>query len=138
MLADRSLVAFAPEIAGERLLANDMLASSHCIYDHGGVQIRRRADVDNVEFPVGDQVGKASVRPRYPVPGRKRDNMLSPRSDCPDFDVDAVDTPISGHVKLRNKAAPDQTDLDFRHCGYLWVALGESSRLQTLQDRKSV
>ena len=49
MLADRRFVAVPPEIAGERLFADDVLAGLHRIDDHRGVQIGRRADVDDIE-----------------------------------------------------------------------------------------
>src|SRR5437764_14851115 len=45
--ADRSFVARVTEIAGERLLANDMLSGAHGIDDHGSMQCWRRADVDH-------------------------------------------------------------------------------------------
>jgi hypothetical protein len=58
------------------------------------------------------------------VPTSKIDNMVAPRRDGFDFDIDAIDTPVSVHVQFRNEAAPDYTDPDFRHCGCLRVAIG--------------
>jgi hypothetical protein len=83
------------------------------------MQIGRCANVDNVQLAVSDQVAKATVDPRYLVPTGKVDNMVTPRRDSLDFDIDAIDTPVSIHVQLRNEAAPGQTDPDFRHCGCL-------------------
>src|ERR1700685_1719089 len=86
-----------------------------------------RADVDDVQLAVGDQVAKVAVGSRYLVPIGKIDNLVAPRRDRRDFDIDAVDTSVGKHVQLRNEAAPDQTDSDFRHCGCLRVAAGEGS-----------
>ena len=115
MLADRRLVAVAPEIAGERLFADDMFAGLHRLDDHRAVQIGRRADVDDVDFAIGDQVTKAAVRGGYPVPAGKIDHVVAPGRDGPDFDIDAVDAPVGIHVQLRNEAAAGQADPDFRH-----------------------
>jgi hypothetical protein len=49
------------------------------------------------------------------LPG-KIDDLLAARRDGLDFDIDAIDTPIGMHVQLRDKAAADQADPDFRHC----------------------
>ena len=114
MLADGGAVAVSAEIARERLFADDMLAGLHRLDDHGGVQIGWRADVDNFQFAVGDQIAKAAVGPRYPVPTGKIDNMVAARRDGFDFDIDAVDTPVSIHVQFRDETAPGQTDPDFR------------------------
>ena len=104
MLADRRLVAVAPEIAGERLFADDMLAGLHRLDDHRGVQIGRRADVDDIELAIGDQVAKAAVGRRDLVPAGKIDDMVAPRRDGPDLDIDAVDAPVGIHVQLRQRS----------------------------------
>ena len=115
MLADRRPVAVAPEIAGERLFADDMLAGLHRLDDHRGVQIGRRADVDDIDLSVGDQVAEAAIRGRDLVPAGKIDDVVAPRRHSPDFDIHAVDAPVSIHVQLRNEAAAGQADPDFRH-----------------------
>jgi hypothetical protein len=63
------------------------------------------------------------------MPAGKIDNMVTPRRDGFDFDIDAIDTPVSVHVQLRNEAASDQTDPDFRHCGCLRLAVGDLYRV---------
>jgi hypothetical protein len=42
--------------------------------------------------------------------------MIAPGRNGPDFDIHAVDTPVSMHVQLGHEAAAGQTDPDFRHC----------------------
>ncbi len=64
VLADRRLIAVAAEIAGERLFADHMLAGAHRRHDHRRVQIGRRADVDDVDRGVGDQLIEAAVARR--------------------------------------------------------------------------
>ena len=115
MLADRRLVAVASEIAGERLFADHMLAGLHRPDDHRAVQIGRRADVDDVDFAIGDQVAEAAVRGRNLVPAGKIDDVVTPGCDGPDFDIDAIDAPVGIHVQLGNEAAAGQADPDFRH-----------------------
>ena len=115
MLADRRLVAVSPEIAGERLFADDVLAGLHRLDDHRAVQVGRRADVDDIDFAVGDQVAEAAVRGRNPVPAGKIDDVFAPGRDGPDFDIHAVDAPVGIHVQLGNEAAAGQADPDFRH-----------------------
>ena len=115
MLADRRLVAVAPEIAGERLFADDMFAGLHRLDDHRAVEVGRRADVDDVDFAIGDQVAEAAVRGRNLVPAGKIDDVVAPGRDGPDFDIDAVDAPVGIHVQLGNEAAAGQADPDFRH-----------------------
>ena len=116
VLADRRLVAVASEITAERLFADHVLAGLHRLDDHRGVQIGRRADVDDVDLAVGDQLAKAAIRRRDLVPAGKLDDVVAPRRDGLDFDIDAVDAPVGIHVQLRHEAAAGQTDPDFRHC----------------------
>ena len=128
MFADRQRVAFAPEIAGERLFADDVLARLHRLDDHGSVQIGRRADVDDIELAVGDQVAKAAIRRRNLVPTGEFENMIAPRSDRPDFDIQAVNAPVRIHMQFRHKAAAGQTDPDLCHGGYLqWSVNGRKT-----------
>src|SRR4030088_2980093 len=65
----------------------------------------------------------------------KIDNMVTPRRDGFDFDIDAIDTPVSVHVQLRNEAASDQTDPDFRHCGCLRLAVCDLYRVPPTRRR---
>ena len=115
MPADRRLVAVAPEIAGERLFADHMLARLHRLDDHRAVQIGRCADVDDVDFAVGDQVAKAAIGGGNPVPARKIDHVVAPGGDSPDLDIDAVDAPVGIHVQFGDEAAAGQADPDFLH-----------------------
>ena len=115
VLADRGPVAVPPEITGEWLFADDMLAGVHGVYDHRGMQIGRRADVYDIHLAVRDQVAKPAADPRYPVPTGEIENMISPRRDSSDLDIDAVDASVGIHMQLRNEAATHQTDSDFRH-----------------------
>ena len=116
MLADRQLVAFAPEVARERLFADHMLAGLHRLDDHRRVQIGRRADVDDIDIGVGDQVAKAAIRRRDLVAAGKLDDMIASCRNGPDFNIHAVDTPVGMHVQLGHEAAASQADPDFRHC----------------------
>src|SRR5438093_6596617 len=115
MFADRRLVAFASEIAPEWLFANYVLAGLHRVDNHRRVQIGRRADVDDIDISVGDQVAKAAIRRRDLVATGKRDDMIASGRNGPDFDIHAVDTPVGMHVQLGYEAAAGQTDPDFRH-----------------------
>ena len=115
MLADRRLIAVAAEIAGERLLADHMLAGTHRRHDHRCVQVRRRADVDDVDAAIGDQLVEAAMARWNPVLARKLHDMIAARRHRRHLDIDAVDAPIGIHVQLGNEAAADQTDPDFRH-----------------------
>jgi hypothetical protein len=49
------------------------------------------------------------------VPPSKIENMVAPRRDGFDVDIDSVDTPVGVHMQLRNEAAADQTDPDPCH-----------------------
>ena len=55
MPADRRAVVRPAEIPGERLLTDHVLARAHARDDHFGVQRGRRADVDDVDAPVGQK-----------------------------------------------------------------------------------
>ena len=141
MLADRRLVAVAPEIAGERLFADHVLAGLHRIDDHRRVQIGRRADVDDIDIGVGDQVAKAAIRRRDLVAAGKLDDMIASRRDGPDLDIHAVDTPVGMHVQLGHKAAAGQTDPDFRHfsarpCGASRLRTARSGRNSRVRNRR--
>src|SRR6185436_10748450 len=135
MLADRQLIAFAPEITSERLFADHMLAGLHRLDDHRGVQIRRRADVDDIEIGVGDQIAKAAIRRRDLVATGKLDDMIASSRNGPDFDIHAVNTPVGMHVQLGHEAAAGQTDPDFRHSA---SAFGLSSRLVQLTPLRRI
>jgi len=115
MLADRQLVAFATEIATERLFADHMLSGLHRIDDHRSVQIGRRTDVDDIDIRVGDQVAKAAIRCRDLVAAGKFDDLLAPRRNGPDLDIDAVNPPVGVHVQLGHETAAGQTDPDLCH-----------------------
>ena len=79
------------------------------------MQIGRRADVYDIDLAVGDQIAKRAAGHRDPVPTGEIENMLSPRRDGPDLDIDAVDALVGIHMQLRNEATSRQTDPDFRH-----------------------
>jgi hypothetical protein len=51
--------------------------------------------------------------------------MVTACRDGRDVDIDTVNAPVGIHVQLRNEAAPDQTDPDFRHCRCLRAAVAE-------------
>ena len=79
------------------------------------MQIGRRADVYDIDLAVGDQIAKRAAGHRDPVPTGEIENMLSPRCDSSDLNIDAVDAFVGIHMQLRNEAATRQTDSDFRH-----------------------
>src|SRR4051812_22220253 len=124
MLADRLPVAVAAEIAGERLLADHVLAGLHGGDDHFGMQIGRRADVDDVKLAVCDQLGEAAIDPRDLVAMCKLDDMVAARSDRRDLDIHAVDAPERIHMQLRHEAAADESHPDPGHSAPLTHALG--------------
>ena len=103
-----------------------MFAGLHRLDDHRGVQIGRRADVDDIELAVGDQVAKAAIRRRDLVPAGKFENMIAPRRDGPDLDIQAVDALVRIHMQLRHKAAAGQTDPDLCHAYLQWSVNGET------------
>ena len=45
----------------------------------------------------------------------KIDNLIASCGHCPDFRVEPIDTLISIHVQVRDKAAPDKTYPHFWH-----------------------
>ena len=138
VLADWQLVVFAPEITRKWLFADDMFAGLHRIDDHCGVQIGRRADVDNIQLAVGDQLAKTTVDARYLVPTGKSDNVVTPRRDGAHFNIEAIDTPVGVHVQLRNEAAPDETDPDFRHSRMPPGRRGSTPHLQQIGCRQMI
>jgi hypothetical protein len=79
------------------------------------VQIGRRADVNNVQLAISDQVAKAAVDRRYLMPSGKIQNTITPRRDGFDINIDAIDSPVGMHVQLRNEAASRQADCNFPH-----------------------
>jgi hypothetical protein len=85
--------------------------------------IGRCADVYDIDLALGDQVAKRTTGHRDLVPAGKIENMVSPRRDGSDLDIDAVDASVSMHMQLRNEAATHQTDPDFRHRGRLRPSL---------------
>jgi hypothetical protein len=116
VLADGALVALAPEIAGERLFADDVLSCLHCLDDHRCVQHRRRTDIDNIDVRIGDKVAKASIRRCNLVLLGKIHNVIAPCGDGLDLGLDTVNAPVGVHMQMCDKPAPDQTDLHRRHC----------------------
>jgi len=108
-------VAVAPEIAAKWLFADHVLAGLHRLDDHRRVQIGRRADIDDVDIGVGDQLAKTAVCRRNVVAAGELDDLLAPRRDGLDLDIDAIDPPVGVHVQLGHKAAAGQADPDFRH-----------------------
>jgi hypothetical protein len=116
MLADRRGIALAAEIARERLFADHMLAARHRLHDHLGMQMGRRADIDDVDVAVGDELGKAAIGGRNPVPMGKFEDVLAARGHRANLDIDAVDTPERIHMQLRDEAAADHPHPDFCHC----------------------
>jgi hypothetical protein len=80
-----------------------------------GVQIGRRADVDDIDLGVGDQLAKAAIRGRDVVAAGELDDMLATRRNGPDFNIHAIDTPVGMHVQFGHEAATSQADPDFRH-----------------------
>jgi hypothetical protein len=113
--ADRRRVAVAAEIAAERLFADHVLAGLHRLDDHRGVQLGWRANVDDIDLAVGDQIAKAAIRRRDFVSAGKLHDVVAARRDGPDLNIHAVDAPVAMHVQLRHKAAAGQTDPDFCH-----------------------
>jgi len=47
------------------------------------------------------------------MPPGKIENMVAPRRDGFDFDIDSVDSPVGIHVQLRNEAAAARPILIF-------------------------
>ncbi len=115
MLADRGLVAFAAEISGERLFADDVLAALHGLDDHRSMQVGRRADVDDIDLVVTDNLAVAPISFGDVVAASEIDDMVAARRHGRDLDIDAVNAFVGIHVQLRNEAAAHKSDLDFRH-----------------------
>ena len=115
MLADRLLVAAAPEIAGEGLLADHVFSRSDSLHDHARVQIGRGADVDDVDVRVGDQVAKSPVGRRDAMFLGKIDDMVAARRNGFHLRREPVDALVGIHVQLGNKPAPDQAHSYFCH-----------------------
>ncbi|MHC2802307.1 hypothetical protein ACVMII_002053 [Bradyrhizobium diazoefficiens] len=124
VLADRLRVALAAEIAGERLFADHVLAGLHAGDDHLRMKVRRRADVDDIELAVRDQLGEAPINTRDIVMLGERDDLVAARSHRRDLDVHAIDAPERIHVQLRHEAAADESHPDPGHSApLLWAAL---------------
>ncbi|MGY4512919.1 hypothetical protein ACVIN2_006373 [Bradyrhizobium sp. USDA 3650] len=115
MLADRLPVAGAAEIAGERLFADHMLAGLHGGDDHPRMQIGRRADVDDIELAVSNQLGEVAIDPWDLVAAGEFDDVVAARSDRRDLDIHAIDTPERIHMQLRHEAAADESHSDPGH-----------------------
>ena len=78
------VIAVAPEVAGERFLADHMFAGLHRVHDHRRMQIGRRADVDDIDTGVGDQFAKAAIASvGMSVPAGELDDLLAARRDGP-------------------------------------------------------
>ena len=115
VLADRLLVAAAPEIAGEGLLADHVFSRSDSLHDHRRVQIGRGADVDDVDVRVGDQVAKSPVGRRDAMFLGKIDDVVAARRNGFHLRREPVDALVGVHVQLGDKPAPDQAHSYFCH-----------------------
>ena len=115
MLADRRRVALAAEIARERLFADHVLARLHGVHDHRGVQIGRRADVDDVDLAVRDQIGETAMGIGDAVAFGERDDMVAARGHRLHLDIDTIDAPVCIHMQFRHEAAAGQPDPDLFH-----------------------
>ena len=122
MFADRLLVAFASEITGERLFANNVFSSLHGIDNHSCMQHRRRADIDEVKIAVSDQIAKISVRRGDLMFLGKIDDLGASCGNCADFHLKTINALICIHMQLGDKAAPDKAHFHFCHPALLNLA----------------
>ena len=115
VLADRSLVVAAPEVSGERLLADDVFSCLHGLDDHRRMQRGGRADIDDVDLPVGQQTLEIAMRCADLMLLGKIEHMVAARGNRRHLRVKPIDPPIGVHVQLGNKPTSDKANSDFRH-----------------------
>ncbi len=83
--------------------------------DHRRVQHRRRADVDDVDLPVGQQIAEiATGFWDLMLPG-EIDHMVAARRNGRHGRVDPVHALVGIHVQLGDEAASDKANSHFRH-----------------------
>src|SRR5262245_19250494 len=115
VLADRSLVVAAPEISGERLLADDVFSRLHGLDDHRGMQRGWRADIDDVDLRVGEQVLEIAIGSRDLMLLGEIEHVVAARGNRRHLRIEPIDPPIGVHVQLGDKAASDKANSDLRH-----------------------
>jgi len=110
MFADRLTIARPAEIAAKRLFADDMLAGLHGADDHLGMQGRWRADIDDVDGTIGEQLPIIAIGLRDAVLYGERRDVIAARDRRGDLGVDAVDALVGIHMQLGDEAAADEAD----------------------------
>jgi len=135
VLADRSLVVAAPEVSGERLLADDVFSRLHGLDDHRRMQRGWRADIDDVDLLVGQQTLEIAMRSADPMLLGKIEHMVAARGNRRHLRVEPIDPLIGVHVQLGNKPASDKAYSDFRHCP---IPFRESSSYRLRSCAKAV
>ena len=110
LFADRRRVVRTAEIAGKRLLADDVFPRPHGVDDHLRVQIRRRANIDHVDCRIGEKRTIVAMRLRDFVLLGEYLDLIAPRHDRGDLSVDAIDALIGMHMQFGDEAAADETD----------------------------
>ena len=113
--SDRLGVAFPPEIAGERLLADHVFAGFHRLGDHARVQGRRGADVDDVYAWIRKQRLVVARGFGHAVLASEGRDIVAARGHGDHLDLQSIDAPIGVHVQLGHEAASDQPHSHFRH-----------------------
>src|SRR5206468_4014724 len=90
-------------------------AGLHAGNDHLGVEIGRRADVDDIKLAVGDRFRKAAVDARDLVPLCELHDAVAARGHRRDLDIQAIDAPERIHMQLRDEAAAHEPNPDPCH-----------------------
>src|SRR6516164_6245845 len=115
VLSDRGPVVAAPEIAGERLFADDMLSGLDGRHDHGRMQHGGRADVDDVDLAVGEHFPEIAIGGCDPLLACEIDDMIAARGNRLHFGIDSMHAGVSIHVQFRDEAASDKAYSHVRH-----------------------
>ncbi len=108
MRADWRLVVRTAEIAGEWLFADHVLAGPHAAHNHVRMQRRRRADVDHVDFGVGQQRAPVALCVRNAEAAGKLRHAVAERAYDAHLHVEAEHAAIGVHVQRGDETAADQ------------------------------
>src|SRR6266436_8666137 len=115
MLAHGNLIVAAPEISGERLLADDVLSGLDGPDNHCRVQRWWCADVDDVDLLVGQQRGEIAIDSADLMLLREIEDMVAARGNRCHLRVEPIDPLIGVHVQFGDETASDKPYPHFRH-----------------------
>ena len=109
-MPDRRFVLRPSEIPGEGFFANDVFARPDGIHDHRCMQCRWRADIDDIDFAIVDQIAEIAISFSNFVLLGKINDVIAACGNCNHLRINSVDALVSVHMQFSDKATSDKTD----------------------------